>query len=62
MYSFFLNLNVSLKKNNKYKKTNIKNGKTNNNEFFINSKDINLIVVSEKIIVITPVKKVKVLI
>tara|TARA_B100000401_G_scaffold410467_1_gene328567 strand:+ start:441 stop:602 length:162 start_codon:yes stop_codon:yes gene_type:complete len=48
-----------LKKNNKYKKTNIKNGETNNNEFFINSKDINLIVVSEKIIVITPVKKVR---
>ena len=46
-----------MKKNNKYKKTNIKNGETNNNEFFINSKDINLIVVSEKIIVITPVKK-----
>ena len=57
MCSLLLKLNVSLKKNIKYKKINIKNGETNINEFFINSIDINLIVVSEKIIVITPQEK-----
>ncbi|WP_440933158.1 hypothetical protein [Candidatus Pelagibacter sp.] len=48
-----------MKKNIKYKKINIKNGENNISEFFINSIDINLIVVSEKIIVITPPRKVR---